>query len=45
MRLYDHNTLCGQKRIIVTAIERTAYPGFPRAPQPNDLIAYCTPSA
>src|SRR2546428_7498508 len=44
MRLYDHSTLCGQKRIIVTAIERTAYPGFPRAPQPKELIDLYTPT-
>ena len=38
MYLCGHSTLSGQKRIIVTAIERTAYPGFSRAPQPKELI-------
>jgi hypothetical protein len=28
----------------VTAIERTAYPGFPRAPQPKELIDLYTPT-
>jgi TnpA family transposase len=41
----NHSILCGLEFVLMTAIERTAYPSFARAPQLKELIDLYTPTA